>query len=65
MADFYPLMAKAVSRLEENTAEARQELFDRARVILVEQLRLRQPPATEPEIMAERFALEDAISVRQ
>jgi len=61
MPDYYPLMAGAVSKLDRNTGEARQALFECARVILVEQLRARQPPATEPEIMHERFALEDAI----
>lgn len=54
-------MSQAVSRLKRDTAEARQELFERARTILIEQLRKREPPATEAEIMRERFALEDAI----
>jgi hypothetical protein len=61
MADYYPLMAGAVSRLERNTADARHVLFERARMIPLDQLRSRQPPATELEIMRERLALEDAI----
>jgi hypothetical protein len=60
MTDYHPLLAGAVSKLDTNTAEARQTLFERARAILIEQLRSRQPPATESEIMRERFALEDA-----
>ena len=61
MHDYYPIMAGAVSKLDTNTLETRRTLFERARAILHEQLRLRDPPATEPEIVHERFALEDAI----
>jgi hypothetical protein len=61
MANYYPVLAGAVSKPDTNTPEARRTLFERARAILNEQLRARQPPATKPEIMRERFALQDAI----
>jgi hypothetical protein len=61
MPDYYPLIARAVSKLENGTPTARQVVFRRARTILMDQLRLRQPPASNSEIMYERAALEDAI----
>ena len=43
MADYYPLIARAVSGLDRNTGENRRALYDRARVALVNQLRGVQP----------------------
>ena len=39
MADYYLLIAKAVTGLEKSTGEARRALYDRARSVLVAQLR--------------------------
>src|SRR5882672_10948865 len=61
MADYYPLIAKAVAGLEKNTGEARRVLYERARTALVGQLRNMNPPLTESEITRERLALEEAI----
>ena len=61
MHNYYPLVARAVSRLESNTPAARDALFEKLRVILIDQLRIRQPPASSSEIMRERAALEVAI----
>jgi hypothetical protein len=61
MADYQPLIAKAVSGLEKNTGEARRVLYERARKALVGQLRNMTPPLTESEITRERLALEEAI----
>ena len=61
MPNYHPLIARAVSRLENNTPAARHAVFERARVILIDQLRIRQPPASDSEITRERAALEDAI----
>ena len=61
MADYQPLIAKAVAGLDKNTGEARRVLYERARKALVGQLRNMTPPLTESEITRERLALEEAI----
>jgi len=61
MADYYPLIAKAVSGLEKSTGEARRALYDRARTALLAQLRGGEPALSEPDITRERLALEEAI----
>jgi hypothetical protein len=61
MADYYPLIAKAVAGLERNTGEARRTLYERARGALVAQLRSVTPALGESEITRERLALEEAI----
>src|ERR1700720_327998 len=61
MADYYPLIAKAVSGLERNTGEGRRALYERARTALVAQLRGVIPALSESDITRERLALEEAI----
>jgi hypothetical protein len=61
MADYHPLITRAVEGLGNNTAEARRTLYERARAALVAQLRGIDPPLSEAEITRERLALEDAI----
>jgi hypothetical protein len=61
MADYYPLIAKAVSGLEKSTGEARRALYDRARNALLAQLRGVEPALSEQEITRERLALEEAV----
>jgi hypothetical protein len=61
MADYYPLIAKAVDGLEKSTGEARRTLYERARGALVTQLRGVVPALSESEITRERLALEEAI----
>jgi hypothetical protein len=62
MADYYPLVAKAIAGLEKNTGEGRRALYERARSALVAQFRgMNDPPLTEAEITRERLALEEAI----
>ena len=62
MADYYPLVAKAIAGLEKNTGEGRRALYERARSALVAQLRgMSDPPLTEAEITRERLALEESI----
>src|SRR4029078_369940 len=61
MADYHPLIARAVAGLEKNTGENRRALYERARVALVAQLRGVVPRRDEPEIPRERLALEEAI----
>jgi hypothetical protein len=61
MADYYPLIARAVGGLEKNTGENRRALYERARTALVNQLRGVDPPLEESDITRERLALEDSI----
>ena len=44
MADYYPLISKAVAGLEKSTGEGRRALYERARKALVDQLRGVHPP---------------------
>lgn len=62
MADYYPLIARAVAGLDANsTGEQRRALYERARSALIAQLRGVQPPLSESEITRERLTLEEAI----
>lgn len=61
MADYFPLIARAVSGLIVNTGENRRALYDRARSALIAQLRGVQPALEETDITIERIALEEAI----
>jgi hypothetical protein len=61
MADYYPLIARAVAGLDRNTGEARRTLYERARAALVAQLRGVTPALNESDVTRERLALEEAI----
>jgi hypothetical protein len=61
MADYHPLIARAVEGLGSSSGEARRALYERARAALVAQLRGIDPPLSEADITRERLALEDAI----
>ncbi|MFZ3309896.1 MAG: hypothetical protein WA280_11075, partial [Xanthobacteraceae bacterium] len=61
MADYHPLIARAVESLDHSTGEARRGLYERARAALVAQLRSIEPALSEADITRERLALEDAI----
>jgi hypothetical protein len=61
MADYYPLIARAVAGLEKNTGDARRALYERARAALVAQLRSVNPPLSENDVTRERLALEESI----
>jgi hypothetical protein len=47
LADYYPLIFKAVIRLEPNTTETRGKVYDRARTAMLLQLRSVIPSPTE------------------
>jgi hypothetical protein len=62
MADYYPLIARAISGLDPSApSESRRALYERARTALISQLRGVQPALSEAEITRERLALEDAV----
>jgi len=62
MADYHPLVAKAVAALGADTAsESRQALYDRMRAALSAALRTTEPPFTHSEIAREQIALEQAV----
>jgi hypothetical protein len=61
MADYYPLIARAIAGLEKNSGDARRALYERARAALVAQLRGVSPALNEPDVTRERLALEEAI----
>jgi hypothetical protein len=61
MADYYPLIARAVAGLKDNAGESRRSLYERARTALITQLRSIDPPLSESDITRERLALEEAV----
>src|ERR1700709_529597 len=62
MADYYPLIARAISGLDPSApGESRRALYERARSALIAQLRGVQPPLSESEITRERLSLEEAV----
>jgi hypothetical protein len=61
MADYYPLIARAVASLEKNNGENRRALYERARGALLAQLRSVTPALNESDITRERLALEESI----
>jgi hypothetical protein len=61
MADYYSVVARAVSGLPSKTDEARRAVYERARTALQERLRTLDPPISETELANEQFALEAAI----
>ena len=62
MADFYPILARAVAGLPDTSPAARNAIYDRARAALVTQLRSLDPPLSEAEIMRERLSLDEAVA---
>jgi len=62
MADYYPLIARAIAGLDPSApGESRRALYERARAALIAQLRGVQPPLSESEITRERLSLEEAV----
>jgi hypothetical protein len=62
MADYLPLLAKAVAGLPDSTPEARHAVYERARRALYGQLRNLDPPVPEEAIEREAQALERAVA---
>ncbi|WP_445502472.1 histidine kinase [Microvirga sp. G4-2] len=62
MADYYPLIARAVEGLTEQTPVTRRAVYERARTALVTQLRSLNPPLPEADIQRECTSLDQAIT---
>ncbi len=61
MVDYYPVISRAVARLENNNYLTRGALYDRARAVLVAQLTKANSGVGEAQLQSERRALEHAI----
>src|ERR1700740_3471375 len=62
MADYYPLIARAIAGLDPSApGESRRALYERARAALIAQLRSVESPLSESEITRERLSLEEAV----
>ena len=61
MADYYPLLARALDALPDRTPAMRKAVYERARNALIGQLRSLDPPLPEADIDLERQALDNAI----
>jgi hypothetical protein len=61
MADYYSVIAKAVSALDLNTEKARLRLYERARTALRSEMHSAYPPFRRSEIAAAELSLEMAI----
>ncbi|WP_026606210.1 hypothetical protein [Methylocapsa acidiphila] len=62
MADYYPLLAKAVAGLPSSTPETRRAIYERARGALIGQLRRMDPPVPEADVDREAESLEAAVA---
>ena len=62
MAEYYPLLVRAVAALPDAAPEARRQIYERARQALIGQLRKIDPPVPEADIERETRALDDAVA---
>ncbi len=61
MADYYSVLARAIVNLETADSAAREELYERARSIIIAELRKQNPKISALTITREQAALEAAI----
>lgn len=61
MADYFPLISRAVAGLSPNTKEQREAIYARAREALTRQLTSLDPPIPEADLWRERNALEETV----
>ena len=61
MVDYYPVLARAVSRLQVNSAQARQEVYKHARMVLIANLDKSGSQTPALEIISEWIAFETAV----
>ncbi len=62
MADFYPVLKKAIGALPAGAdTDRRVAIYEKARSALLRQMEAREPPLSEGEMMRERLALEEVV----
>ncbi|GGC91719.1 histidine kinase [Chelatococcus reniformis] len=61
MADFYPLLVRAVGGLPDNNPKTREAVYERARDVLLRQLRALDPPLADEDVAREMVTLEEVI----
>ena len=61
MADYFPLLSRALDTLPEGNPETRRVVYERARAALTAQLQSLQPPLGEAELAREMAALDEAV----
>ncbi len=61
MVDYYPFIARAVASLPSGHEYERRAVYERARKIVIDQLRKNDPKGKSPQTMQERIARESAI----
>jgi hypothetical protein len=61
IGDYHSFLARAASRLDKDSAEAREELYGRARTTLKVEFEQRDPPPSDVEVFEERLKLNVAI----
>lgn len=61
MADYYPVLKRAISSLPSSSGEARRAVYEKARAALLKQLQSYDPPLSPAEITDQRLALEECI----
>jgi hypothetical protein len=61
MADYYPLISRALDGLSDKSPSMRRAVYERARTALMAQLQSLDPPLPAAEITRERLALDEAI----
>src|SRR6185437_13874839 len=61
MAEYYPLLAKAVAGIPNSTPEMRRAVYERARKALLAQLTNLDPPIPESDIARETESLDAAV----
>ncbi|TAL82751.1 MAG: hypothetical protein EPN75_01900 [Beijerinckiaceae bacterium] len=62
MAEYYPLLAKAVAGIPNSTPEMRRAVYERARKALLAQLTNLTPPIPESDIARETQSLDEAVA---
>jgi hypothetical protein len=61
MADYYPVLARAVSRLAVNNAQTRQELYEHSRTVLFAELERNNAEKRSTQAVLERIDFETTV----